>query len=90
MSGQRVRPLNTVGGRRVLTVGVDSGADASATLSCQLHVPHRLSRVHGGYWTAIGQQVKHLWSRRLMGSSNGVLKGFGASAAGVTKALAHG
>ena len=38
-------------------------------------------------WTASGQQVKDLETRRLMGSINGVRKGFRASADGVTKVL---
>ena len=48
---------------------------------------HRPRGVNVFCWTASGQQVKDLETRRLMGSIRGVRKGFRASAAAVTTAL---
>ena len=87
-----VRPVTEFGNVRRLTVGVDSGAAASVVPVSQFAdypLEHNdLSRRGGGYFNASGGRVKDHGTRSLVGEVGGQRKGFKASAASVTKALA--
>ena len=88
---QAPRPLGGSSGRR-LTVGVDSGAARTVLPKDQLTdyplEANEMSSRGGCYWTASGNRVPDLGTRRLFGTVGKSRVGLRASAADVTKALA--